>query len=76
MRLSRHVLGAVLVQELVDTGLGQAVADLQVMDEEGQSRCLLAVSRERLVLQSQLEARPQCIVTHVYSNTVYSNTRV
>ena len=52
--LSRHALGGVLVEELVDAGRSQSVPDLQVTEEKGDSRRLGTLSGERLVLESEL----------------------
>ena len=53
--LAGHALCGVLVEELVDVGLGQPVSDLQVTNEEGESRSLRRVSWEDLVLEPHLE---------------------
>lgn len=37
MGLSRHALCGVLVEELVNVGVCQAVTDLEVTDEEGKT---------------------------------------
>ena len=53
--LFRHVLGRVLIQELVDLGIHQAVPDFGITDDQHLSGGLLCVTRVLLMLEPHLQ---------------------
>ena len=64
--LFRHVLRRVLIQELVDLGIHQAVPDFGITDDQHLSGGLLCVTRVLLMLEPHLQIY-SLIITGGYS---------
>ena len=64
--LFRHVLRRVLIQELVDLGIHQAVPDFSITDDQHLSGGLLCVTRVLLMLEPHLQTY-SLIITGGYS---------